>query len=677
MPGHIPELQEDNHHRKQQVLAILFAILMSFVYLRISQLGGRLAEDLTYDDVGYANDAAQRLILVSKHGFLAFLHSFAQNPPHSPFSTLLAVGAFAIGGLDDFALYSSNILLLILIAVFIASELRRARTGILLLALAIVLFSPLAYRTIHDFRPDIALGFGTALMVWWYSTGLVTGQPKLFRRAGYALGACLLIKPSFFAHTLAIALFLIGLSVFARFLRRHALRWIPIVTIRDIASFFGLGILIAAPYYITNGRHIFQYFWDNTRGSQAEIWSFASDTPLIKLFRAYLWDQDLTFHLLGYHLVFSIILLPLCTGLLIIHGAKRDAARIVGVFITALVSLCIIVVGRHKNEFFLAPFQWMILLSTVFAIAAVDRQLRERTSKFLLQSITLTGLGLAIWMNGAIVHWGNSPDALRSSSWNQRIVDIIRQHQESTIASNKRQDKPKVFLSFAGPVGAETISWLGMREGFRMEVFDYHRSADIALAKSSAESADYVVLPNTLTSNYYTWLPSASIQAPMLEWVIGNNRFKPLAPLSSNARYFVFANIPHIEAASESTVRVDSLASLEGFLNEEGPYPQWSLPKVRWMSTEKARICAFHTSGEPHQVTLSFRADKKGKFEVFDESRNSLAGIELTPGQFQNVSFMSTPIQGKDCLTFSVALRAPTDPIRLLLFSKIELRSKR
>jgi hypothetical protein len=675
-PIHTVDPEKNRNPINRRAVAVLLTVALSLIYLRISQFGGRLAQDLTYDDIGYAKDAADRLILLSRHGFFAFAQGFVQNPPHSPFSTLLALGAFAVGGMDDLVLYAANILPLTLVSLLITSELRDARTGIWLIALGIVLFSPIAYRTIHDFRPDIVLGFGTAMMAWWFFGGWVAGEPGLFRKAGYALGACLLIKPSFFAHTLAIALFIAGLAVCEGIARRYARTRMAVPAKGNVAAFLGLGFLIAAPYYLVNGNHALQYFWDNTRGSQAEIWSFAANIPFGKLLYTYLLDREGNFPLLGYHLFYAMVLLPMGIGFLFRRGAKPEAVRILGVCAAALASLCIIVVGRHRNHFFLASFQWMVLLSAVFAIATVDARLGGRQARLFFRSIILAGLCLSLWMNGTLVHWRSPPDALRATSWNRKIVDMIRQSEESNVASRKAIRNPRVFFSFAGPVNAETVNWLGLREGFAIDAFDSHRSGDLAQARSSAENSDYVVLPSPSTSTYHNWLPSAAIQGPLLEWVAGDARFKPLTPLSPSSRYLVFVNVPRLEADSATVIRSDGIASVQGFLQKDEPYPRESLPRVRWMSAESARICLFPAISPQYEVILRFRADKPGRFEVFDEAHNPLAGIELMPGSFQELAFRTFPVQGKNCLNFSVKLDSIADPGRLLLFSRIEVKGK-
>ncbi|MDQ3777083.1 MAG: hypothetical protein M3461_23385 [Pseudomonadota bacterium] len=656
------------------MLAVLFAVLASIVYLRLSQLGGRLAEDLTYDDVVYANDAAERLLLGADGGLLAFFRSFVENPPHSPFATLLAIAAFAIGGLNDLALYASNTLVLAGVAAFLAYELRNSRNAVVFLVVAIVLLSPLAYHSIHDFRPDIPLGFATAAMVWWFWGGVFGANRRLFRRAGYLLGACLLIKPSFFAATIAIALFSAGAAGAMELLRRRGFLSKPAIDLHHLLQFLGAGMLIAAPYFALTWPETFRYFWDNTRGNQADIWSFSKDLGLFDLFETFLWDRDFTFRVLGFHLIFSAAALVVCMPALITRGAGAAAARISAVCVTAFVSLSIIVFGRHKNDFFLSSFQFMVLFAAVFAIAELDQQL-NRAARVALMGAAIAGFSIVIWLNATLTHWHRSTDARIGSSWNQKIIAQIRQHQAHVGAADAKAKPAEVYVSFAGAVSSSSLRWLGIRDGFPVNASDEHRSSDPEVAKTFARRADYVVVPNPLTADYARSLPSGLIQTSFLTWLAGDSGFTLISSATSAAHYFVFAKLAP-SAAFEPTLRVDGIPLLDGFRLEEGPYPQWAFPRVRWMHKPEGRLCVLAGPAAPRRIKFRFRSEGEGRLEVADQDGQKLAVAAARPGEFIDLEFTYPARKPNICLSLSAKMVAPADPDRLLLFSKLEVRSE-
>jgi hypothetical protein len=658
------------------VCAALAAMLVGIVFLHASEQSGRLASDLTYDDVGYAVDAAQRLSQLTEQGLFAFLRGLGEAPPHSPYSTLLAMSAFALGGLSDFALYASNIAVLVAIALFVASELRFARRSVVVLAMAILLSSPLAYRTVHDFRPDIALGFATAVMVWWFASALVANEQRRFRWAGCAFGACLWIKPTFFAHTIAIAVLLAGLGSSLALLSS---RWRPLHGVppgvgappRDAGTFLLLGFAIWLPYIVLNGRHTFGYFWENTQGAEAAIWSFPRDTPLPELLHETL---ALGFNALGYHVWLAAALITVGGAILLIR-ADRTVWRLITLLLAATASVVILVYGRHKNDFFLASFQWMVLLAGLWALAAADARVRPIGARVLLGLCALA-LVFVIDRNATLVHWRESPDALHGSSWNARILALLKTDQLRHGTPATADGKPVVYFPFGGPVGSVTLEWMGLRERLPLAVTDSHRSADAARAFGLATDADYVVLPDELSADYYRWLPSASIQPELLERLLGDSRFVALDALTPASKYYVFANRAR-PRMSDDAIRVDGLLTLEGFLGREGPYPQWSLPVVRWMRTPEARVCVRREANAPLRVSLRFRPEGAGRLDLLDDHGIVIATAPLTPGTFEQIVFTYTPTTPeKSCLTLKVYTDAPLASERVLLFTQLEIRDE-
>jgi hypothetical protein len=526
-----------NQQQGRQIFAAFVALLLTLVYLHASELTGRLAGDLSPDDVGYANDAMRRLTVAAQGGLPALFRDFVAIPPHSPFATLLAMSAFALGGVHDIVLYAANATILLTAAMFITLELRGRARSTWLLALAILLLSPIAYRAVHDFRPDIAVGLVTAMMVSWFANGLVTGDRRQFHRAGLAFAACLLVKPSFFAHTIAIAGALALLFAFARTLNgkvgasEH-------LSYNSLARFLLLGLLIATPYFLFNGGSILHYFWENTRGADATIWSFDQSTPFPQLVKETIQGS---FPLLGYHVVFAVFTLIVGSCALAIASDRAAMLRLAVLALAAMLSLTIIVIGRHKNEFFLATFQWLLLIASVYAIDAMLIRFQGRWNDGLV-TIFVVALSVAVVSNGSIVHWTTSPEALPGASWNERIVTIVTEDGLRSAGTRAASRAPTVFLSFAGPVNSDTVRWIATKRGLQINAIDHHRSADIDLLKATANTSEYVVIPNQANAHYYRWLPSATIQEAFSEWVLQSSDFHAITSMAATESYYIFRN---------------------------------------------------------------------------------------------------------------------------------------
>jgi hypothetical protein len=644
-------------------------VLAALVFLRHSELAGRLADDLTYDDVGYAYDAAARLFLLSGQGVGAFFASIIEDPPHSIFSTSLALVAFMVGGVNEFSLYFSNVIILIALGIFVSYELRKANVTTLSIALIFLLVSPMAYRAIHDFRPDIALGLATAAMVILFIKGMLGDNSASVRRAGVLFGACLLIKPTFFAHTIAIAVFLAGLSIGNNLLAQRGLTLWPRMQTSRVVWFFGIGFLIALPYVVLNGIQVFDYFWTNTRGEISGIWSYSENTPFVELVRSFF---SITFNLIGYHLIAATLVACASMGVLIAYGSSHDAKASALQLLVALVSLSIIIYGRHKNEYFLASFQWIVLLTAVFSYAKAVELLRNGRA-LQLNGLMLVISAVLLFANSGIKHWTHSYEASRNGgSWNQRVFDTIRddvlEHRTEPLSR-----RPVVFVSFSGPISGDSLRWIGYRDRFQLEVSSTYTSNSLDAARSTALAADYVVVPNQVKANYYSWLPSGEIQSEFIEWIFSSQHFEPVGELESDSNYFVYRRKAATEY-SKDVVIVDGLATLDGFLPQEGPYPQWSLPVVRWMISEHSRLCVFGSRDGAYQLKLSMKAEHDGAMKVELNGGDEIGNVSLRQGAFRSDEFGFKATGSSFCVDFHYQSEHRALGERLVLFSSIEIR---
>jgi hypothetical protein len=645
--------------------AALFAIILSLVYIHNSELAGRLAFDLGYDDVVYAREAADRLLTLETRGGLALLRDLIEHPPHSVFSTLLASIGFKLGGVSEFALYASNVVILLALAAFVVSELKTSRGAVVFAAFAFVLLSPLSRWAIQDFRPDIALGLSTAMMAVWYIRGALYNDTKSSRRAGLALGASLLIKPTFFAHTLAMAALLSAISVISNRLAKHRWNLFPATPIREVLRIWGIGLLLSIPYFALNGRQIFSYFWSNTRGENAHLWSHAAETStwdLLQTFLAY------AFVLAEYHLPLSVMVLIVALVLLAQSRRYVELKRFSLQAAVACASLAIIIVGRHKNEFFLATFLWLLTLTAAFALVSALQEVAKRRQ---VAIASLLAIAVVLSM-GSARRQSISPEVVRGpSSWNQIIFNTVRD-DFSSFSGASEGNRPSIFFSFVGRVNGDTLAWIGYRDRYVVDASGAFVSGDLKELKSRAAAHDYLVVPNPGLADYDRSFPSGQIQSQVLDWALDSRDFIQIRPVTPAQRYFVFRNKDSPEKHRD-VVRSPRIVSIEGFLPQEGPYPSWSLPKVRWMSSRNSRIC---THGAPKglgQLTLRARAEVDGVLRITAGDR-LLGEVSFLRHVFQDARFDLGEGQLPDCIEFEfkpAATDATAD--RWVLFSQLDL----
>lgn len=651
------------------MFAGVMAALSTVIYLRISQTLGRLSQDLTYDDIGYINDAVERISVGYKYGVIYFIKTFADNPPHSPFSTLLACLALVFGGYHDSAVYISNGILLVAAAVFLVWLFKDSGPGAVVWIVTFFLSSPLAYRAIHDFRPDIALGFATTVMTCLFALALIKDNGRYFMAAGIAFGACLLIKPTFFAHTLAMGAGLVALHLFI------GSRWATWVSSRidiprriESMRFLLAGFALALPYYAFNAREIFNYFWSNTRGDTSSIWSYSSDTSLFLVTKEFLLGSDniVAYKLAGFHAVLSVLCIVCGLGLMLYRQNRKELLKILTLVLAALASFGIIIIGRHKNDFFLASFYSLMFLAGFVSFAYLSRE-AGNTARRMLLAVAWLALVATLYGNRSLVHWQPAVEASARNSWNSKVVEAIASdlpHHEFTPS-----EKVKLFVAMAGPVSAETLKWTATKHGVSIQPFDRHISGDIQEFINAAGEAAYILVPNEVTSEYFRWLPSAKVQSRLLTFLRTDPRFRQIQFFSLDDHYYLFTN----RDVCAPIIDIDGLMTHAGFGPVEGPYPQWDLPRVRWMNEAEARLCFNVSAPGRYAATIRFRPEADGSLSITEQNGKLIRVETFKASVFTAATFMFSVPAGQQCLNLSARMGKLPDEKRQLLFTTIRV----
>lgn len=653
--------------RRYSLIAVFAAIAVSVVYLRMSELAGRLSQDLAYDDVSYAVEAAARLEKGFTSGIGAFLLSLVQDPPHSSFSTLLATVGLLVGGYHEIAIYATNSVLLVLVAWFLARQFGAAGVGTVTWIVAAFLFSPLAYTAIHDFRPDIALGFATAAMVWWFSLGLARGEHRAFTWAGFAFGASLLVKPTFFAHTLALALGLTGIHLML-LVSRGVGKQIPQPRPRDLGRFLVIGLLLALPYYAIGGTAIFDYFWTNTQEETAKIWSFSPDLSVTAVAQIFLRMQ----RTIGYHLFLAAGLVVIGLGWTIYQKKHPDILVLACLVSFALMSYAILVFGRVRNEFFFATFQSLVLLAGLFSfsyLASAWGGYRRRT----LLVAAWIALGASILANQDIAHLRVYDDSNRFRSWNTRVVNLLGREMASLGATRIGSFTPKVLVPGAGPVNADVLEWVAMKQGLRISTIDFSRRAETKDHVSMARKSHFTVVANPLTAEISWGMPSGKVHGPLLAALLKDPQFRLVDQPSNDTRYFVFANTGLLER-QRLVMDVDGLVDLAGIERMDKPFLGWELSHTRWMTERDAQVCLVASTPGKYAGKLRFRALTAGFMTVIGPDGKKLVGGPLSEEAFSELQFSVSLPEGASCLVLRAETTDAPDAAAPLVFTRIAIK---
>ena len=485
--------------------AAVAAVVFTIVVVQWSARVGRLAHEATYDDVVYFLDGLRRVRVFEVHGSAAGLWDLLSTPPHSPLSTLLALGSFALFGVHEAAPYYANgLAVLALLLLSLRAAVPQSRPGTLAVLLA-TLCIPFSFWAVHEFRPDFFSGLATAASALFaFEATAVTSPARRSRRFALAglLGAfAIFAKPSFFAHAIVMAA--ATTAVAWLLLRSHGFSGREIVgpLLSYVASF---GVAGGAPL-VWNLREIVGYFILNTFGSHSHTFTIKGSFAAVLDY--YLIDGAAVSLIGRYGVVFLgafVVMLPLA------WRRSRDGTLLaVSLLAVSGASLAIMLIGRHQSPYFGLPFQlllWLAFLELASAFA------RGRLGWLLAATVFLIAL---VWQGHAPPPQPvfSAPVGLARGTFNHEILTPVSRDAEASHPG----DVAWVFITVAGSVNAATLEWMAESRRLPLRFADMHHSSDLGEFRKVFPKSDYIVAPAVDAPGVFEWLPAAAVRAPVLE----------------------------------------------------------------------------------------------------------------------------------------------------------------
>jgi hypothetical protein len=659
------------------LLAVIITLIFTAGILQWSFHYGRLAYDITYDDVGYFLDAYSRIKILYEQGLGAMITGLFHNPPHGPYSTLLAMTGFAFMGPRDWVPYAMNCITIFLFLGFLTYILRNIPFLISAMLVVMFLFVPLSFFVVHEFRPDYAVAVLTCLFAFLAFESIASLENydsfKL-RCAGAVFGLALLSKPSFFAHTLALGL---GVSILItlhqliinyRQWRQGAGRKI----LSLLRNFYLPGIILAAPYYAINWRHIWDYFWLFTRGQSAEIWSLKES--YWEVLKAFTVNRQSSAMISSYLFLLSAIVI--FSMVFLFYKKKwRDLCFLVGLVAVAIASLGIVIYGRHNNPYFSLTYQIMLCCATCYCISSLYR---NKTLWFVF--IVSTFIVFSGWhmISKPLPKMVSNETQLahKGGSANLRIINVIKNYLKEFYANTIPGN---IFVSFAGEVNAYSMQWLALQESMPLQFSDLHTLNDLGAYKGAISESDFVVVADEDAAGIYRLQPSYTVQKPVLDFLRTQPDLEEIMTLKTsndvaNGYIRLFANHSRLQKG-EFTVILPHPVS--GFLPPEGPYPQWKLPMVRWGLYPESEIFLPDKLSGNVTINLSARGQKGIAMGVTLNKIGFFHHVFITDS-FEDITIPVTVTPGKKVigLTYDKVITDGKDKYdRTILFQNIRIMS--
>lgn len=634
--------------------AVISAAFTGMV-IQYSYSHGKLACPPFYDDVSYFEDGLHRLAVLYNSGIGRLIQDYRSWPPHSPFSTFLAMGAFLLLGIHDWAPYAANGLLvfgLLSFIDFLTPELTTARKLALIL---FVLCIPVASATVGEFRPDVpsalCLAMGAAMLLWRSPT---RASWRYRAAAGALFGLGLLFKPSTSPLTLMLFFVSLGLATAVDFmLLRPPMRRILDVWWQCTVAM----VLIPLPHYWIDWREIWNYIYDVIFGASKSIWQ--TPGPLMWRYRYYLTGEGGEF-LIGREL--AVLLGIIGGGALIVFLLKRrePAARLAAFLAVALAAYLVPTEMEVKERFFGASMTWLLVFTALYLLWLVGRNPGRAPvvvlSLLVLWSLRNAQLGPHLYGRGSRVVLARN-----------RVVNDIY----NTLRAQGINPHTRIYITTTGYVNAGVLDYYHRRDTLRaMNIEQQAFSGDLQLHKHQMDMAEFVIASEQGNSEAWGgFIAGGNIQDQTLALVRQDKDFEQIAefPTLTPKRYFLFRRVGHFFGWQNARGLIETEPQMHRGNLYTGIGPSTELTVPPGSSPKLCLLIRAHprTPGEQITVALDGRPVDKPLPLPLDPVEDLAVPIILHSGGAHQLELRYTTTDGKpvqgNALTYERLELVPDD----------------
>lgn len=506
------------------IIAFALAITFSAFQIQSSLHSGALSLPATYDDVGYFNDALQRLDILYRNGATALFKNFWTNAPHAPLTTALAMLGFALMGRHPWAADAMNFLpLALLLRLMLGTACSTLPLSSALPLVAAFLGFPIFGLLVLEFRPDMLCAICAIA-----GAILVVADPRW--RAGdrfaWLTSSALFVGAMLAKPTLApVTIFVFGVAIIttiALHARTHEdTRRIIKVTLQS----GGLGLILVIPYYTVAFAHIYDYIQTNAFGSQADVWALKLSVR-----------DHLLYYLVGpggrtaIGSVWLVLTALLVLAALPILGSWRRT--VVGVAIVGLAAYASVTAPSMKSPFIGLIVPALVLAVGFAAALALFGRLQRRAAAVV--AIVLLAISVASWRPISLHLWNSTVPPTQSQNY-QRI------YRETVNALTTVPELGKRRLYF--PVIAQYLNQDNIEFELRRRNLDVPTSAliylngDIELQRAQLALSDLVILFSDGSPLPLPWPASSKIRKEITAAVLKSGAFESIAEIDGGPSY--------------------------------------------------------------------------------------------------------------------------------------------
>lgn len=584
----VTPITKERHLFVRVLILSLISALFTIWILRFSWQHDRLMSVPTYDDIFYFNDGVDRLEQYYQHGWTGLLRSWWHHPPHSPFSTILAFFSLALFGIEDWAPYAGNAVVVFVLLGFTDRLLRGSRPWVTVLGLSLVLALPMTQRAITEFRPD----FFTALLtvmgcVYLINSPLVIARPTSGFISGVLFGLALLAKPTM---CLFVSVMFVGSLALAMF--RDWLEYRPTFPklLKTYSVVILASVLMATPYYVLIWDHVNTYVFSHIFGQYADIWIYAGSR-----------SESLLYYLKGVGIIVMLDQYRYLIAAIFVIGVAYALAARLKTHLIRLVSLALLMVIAWAIPTFIGVKQFLFgstlyLLLVSSALLSLRVIFLEPLPRFVwgrpAACLLLSGAALMTLVRSPQVPiLGTRGDAKRETI-NQVCGEIL-----STVLEHRIEGNQRIFVTKeSDPINFDVLQWVTHKQGLAFQFAKPHYWRDLEQYRQEMEKANFILAFDTDTPMPH--FPSDELASQTLALARSLKDLDELRsfPSYDGTIYYLFGNNPF-----------RGWETCEGLRHPEGPYPQWNLPVVRWGTGPQTRLVFRNKETTSLELSLSCR----------------------------------------------------------------------
>lgn len=485
---------------QQLAVAVCLAIAataFTALIVRHSLAAGRLTALPVYDDVVYLLDGLVRLDRLETDGWRGLAADLAASPPHAPFSTLLALVCYALGGRHAWVPYAGNGLVVGLAFVITWRLARGLPASLRAAAVGLAACVPATAWSVHEFRPDLACGVITAgLLCEIVLLPARLRSPRAAVTLGLWLAAALWVKPTVFPVTLLLSAAAIGVAL----LRDRDWRT-PRRTLAFVGTLMAVAAVAFLPYVVVAGRELAGYVWTNIFGSQRRFWTL--DGTWLEHAGYYLTGPGGSF---GVGRVRYLLLAWVVAALVVCRGRDRRIVASLGTVLAC--SYLLPTLNQVKTPFFGAVFYELLLFTAVVSMGRLWRgRAGHAGSRWLVAALVLLSVGIGVGrFRYPTMAFGPHGDA---AAVQHAVADFVR-----SVAA----DGCRIAVPNSGWVNSTALAYSLTSEGIRnVSIREEWMSADLDQHRRTFDWADVIVTSEPGTGLVDEHHPAGPLQPALLE----------------------------------------------------------------------------------------------------------------------------------------------------------------